>query len=867
MAQGAHRGGVCVLNGRCDEDLGVAYQPFAEALTHLIVHADDVLLETHVRTYGGALVKLVPALSTRLPEVPVAQHADPDTERLQLFTAVVGLLSAASDDDGLLLVIEDLHWADKASLQLLRHIVGSNQLSKVMVLATYRDSELSIGDPLSDTLASLRHEVEAVRIDLAGLGDAEILGMIERVAGHELDETEVELAHAVWRETEGNPFFTTEMLLHMGEVGLVHPDESGRWVPSKDLYEKGLPQSVREVVGQRVARLGEEGGRVLSLAAVIGREFDLDLLAAVAEVDENGLLDLIDRATEASLVIEVEGVIERFSFTHALTQHTLYEDLGATRRARTHRKIAEVLEELCGDTPGPRAGELARHFVGATKASDAMKALTYTQMAGDEALTRLAPDDALGWFAQALELYGQVPPDEKRHFDLLLGLGIAQRQNGDPAHRETLLQAAAIAKMLDDTERAVRAALANNTGGPSVAGQVDADRVSALNHALEVLGESDSGDHALLLATLAVELSFSGERDRIARLADEAVSMARRLGDPLVLLRVIGIVYCTFFLPDNLDDRLSALDDAVSISRTIGDRSASFLVTSGLALACLQAGDRSGFDTHVDAYCTLADEIGEHARRWVALILRSMRCMLEGNPEGAEEYANAALALGADSEPDALELFGSQLVLIRHAQGRLDEVVDLFAQAVADNPGLPVFRGALAWMYCELDRYEDAFSTIKEDIADGFSRFPYDMTWLIAMSGLAEVCARLGERDAARLLYDRLLPWLAQVACVIPNTVGPVAMYLGMLAAALGSHEVAEDHFAEALRVSRKLDAPYWVARTEFEWSTMLVQQDQSDDSHHAYEMMARVLDVAKRYGFGALETRAATHLKMPPGR
>jgi len=141
------------------------------------------------------------------------------------------------------------------------------------------------------------------------------------------------------------------------------------------------------------------------------------------------------------------------------------------------------------------------------------------------------------------------------------------------------------------------------------------------------------------------------------------------------------------------------------------------------------------------------------------------------------------------------------------------------------------------------------------------------MTWLIAMSGLAEVCARLGERDAARLLYDRLLPWLAQVACIIPNTVGPVAMYLGMLAAALGSHEVAEDHFAEALRVSRKLDAPYWVARTEFEWSTMLVQQDQSDDSHHAYEMMARVLDVAKRYGFGALETRAATHLKMPPGR
>ena len=865
VAQGAHRMGVCVLNGRCDEDLGVAYQPFAEALTHLIIHADAVLLETHVRTYGGALVTLVPALSTRLPEVPVAHNADPDAERLQLFTAVVGLLSAASGPEGLLLIVEDLQWADKASLQLLRHIVGSSQLSKVIVLTTYRDSELSMGNPLSDTLASLRREADAVRIDLEGLADAEIVGMIERVTGHELDETEVELAHAVCRETEGNPFFTTEMLLHMGEVGLVHQDENGRWVPGEDLYEKGLPQSVREVVGQRVARLGDEVGRVLSLAAVIGREFDLDLLAAVAEVDENDLLDLIDRATEASLVIEVEGVIERFSFTHALTQHTLYEDLGATRRARTHRKVAEALEDLCGDTMGPRAGELARHFVGATRASDAVKALTYTQMAGDQALTRLAPADALGWFAQALELYGQVPPDEKRHFDVLLGLGIAQRQSGDPAHRETLLRAAAIAKMLDDPERAVRAALANNTGGPSLAGQVDAERVSALNHALEVVGESDSGDHALLLATLAVELSFSGQRDRVARLADAAVSMGRRLGDPLILLRVIGIVYGTFFLPDNLDDRLSALADAVSISRTIRDRSAGFLATSGLALASLQAGDRSGFDTHVDAYCTLADEIGEHARRWVSLILRSMRCMLDGNPDDAEEYANAALALGVDSEPDALELYGSQLVLIRHAQGRLDEVVDPFAQAVADNPGLPVFRGALAWMYCELDRHEDALTTIKDDIADGFSQFPYDMTWLIAMSGLAEVCARLGERDAARLLYDRLLPWRAQVSCVIPNTVGPVAMYLGMLASALGSYEVAKAHFAEALDVSERLEAPYWVARIELEWSMMLVQGTQPDDDGDAMEMLARVLEIARRYGFVGLEKIAATHLKMPP--
>jgi tetratricopeptide (TPR) repeat protein len=860
VAQGAHRRGVCVVNGRCDEDLGVAYQPFSEALTHLIVHVDDAFLETHVRTYQGALANLVPALLTRLPDLPIVQTVDPDTERLRVFTALIGILSAAAEEGGLLLVVDDVQWADRASLQLLRYIAGSGQLSKVMVLGTYRDSEVSIGGPLSETMAGLRRQTDVIWIDLGGLGDAEIVEMIERVAGHELDEKEVELARVVRRETEGNPFFATEMLLHMSEVGLVHQDESGRWVPSDDLYQKGLPQSVREVVGQRVARLGEDVRRVLSLAAVIGREFDLDLLVAVDEMDEDGLLDLIDRATDASLLIEVKGLVERFSFTHALTQHTLYDELGATRRARAHRKIAEVLEDLCADNPGPRAGELARHFMGASQAGDAMKALIYLQLAGDEAVKRLAPADALGWFAQALDLYRRVPPNEKLHFDLLLGLGIAQRQSGDPTHRDTLLQASAIAAMLDDPERAIRAALANSRGGPSVAGQVDDERVSVLNHALEVAGESDSGDRALLLATLAVELSFSGERDRIARLVDEALSLGRRLGDRVVLLRVIGIVYETFFLPDNLDDRLPALDEAVSISRTIGDRSAGLQATSGLAIACLQAGNRSGFDTNADAYCVLADEFGEAGERWLALILRSMRCLLEGDTAGAEELANAALALAADGQPDALEAYGSQMLLIRHAQGRLNEMVDLFARTVADNPGLAVLRCALAWMYCELDRHEEALATIEADIADGFSHIPYDLTWLLAMTALAEVCARLGKSDAAKILYNRLLPWHAQVSCAIPTMVGPVAMYLGMLAGAFESYQEAEAFFAEALDVAQKLDAPYWAARTRLELATMLTKSARSYDDR-VRPLLASCLDTARQYGFAVLETRATALL------
>jgi predicted ATPase len=412
VARAANDLGVPVLYGRCDEDLVVSYQPFAEALAHLVVHAEDSLLSDHVAESGGALLNMVPALAKRMPEVPGIRNGDPDSERLRLFGAVVNLLSVASADRGLLLVLDDLHWADKASLQLLRHVASSMQLPKLMVIGMYRPSDLHSRSLLSDTLASLRREVSAQRINLIGLEDFEIIEMMERVAGHEMNQDGIDLAHAVRQETEGNPFFATELLRHLGETGLIYQDETGRWVASEDLYEKGLPQSVREVVGQRVDRLGGETRRVLSYAAVIGRTFDIEVLATVADVDEDALLDIMDNGVQAGLLVEVEGTVERFSFAHALTQHTLYEDQGATRRARAHHKVAQVLEELPGAAPETRAAELARHFAAATKTADATKALTYSKLAGEQALAQLAPADALEWFGQALELCSQVRPDD-----------------------------------------------------------------------------------------------------------------------------------------------------------------------------------------------------------------------------------------------------------------------------------------------------------------------------------------------------------------------------------------------------------------------------------------------------------------------
>jgi class 3 adenylate cyclase/tetratricopeptide (TPR) repeat protein len=858
-ARSAYDLGLPVLYGRCDEDLVVSYQPFAEALGHLVVHAEQTVLSDHVAESGGALVNLVPAITKRLPEVQGTQSADPDSERLRLFAAVVNLLSIASADAGLLLVLDDLHWADKASLQLLRHVASSTQLHKVMMIGTYRPSDLHSGSPLADTLASLRREASAERIEIVGLEDFEIVEMMERVAGHEMNEDGVDLAHAVRQETEGNPFFTTEMLIHLAESGLVFQNEAGRWVASDDLYEKGLPQSVREVVGQRVDRLGEDMRRVLSQAAVIGRDFDIEVLAAITGIDEDALLDMIDSGVQAGLLVEVEGTVERFSFAHALTQHTLYEDLGATRRARAHLKVAEVLEEISGNSVETGAAELARHFVAATKSANSMKALTYCRLAGNQALAQVAAPDALGWFVQALDIYPHVPADEALHCDLLIGLGTAQRRTGDPAHRQTLLDAAAMARGLGDSDRLVAAALASGRGsGTTAVGHVDEERIAVLEAAIEAVGPSDSSERAWLLASLGGELHYGPDRGRSAKtLYSDALAMARRLDHPACFLNVSAIVH-TDYSPESLQERLSDLTQAVALAESIGDPRASFYANQTRAVACLQAADRAEFDAHLDAASAMAERLGEPVERWSAMTLRAMRSALAGDLDGSHMEAEAAFALGAEGVPEAMAAYAAQLIDIRRVQGRWDELSqmgELMAAAAAESPGLPVLRAALARVYCDLHLDDEARVVIGDDFADGFVQFGDDNTWLASMTVLTEICVHLGYVDGAARLYQLMSPWNDLVSTVMVTTQGPVAVHLGTLAVLLGRYDDAENHFTKALDIGQRLRSPYWVTRTQVAEARLLREVNQ--DAHRAETLLANALATARQHGFGVLVEQA----------
>ncbi len=461
LASEAHASGTLVLGGRCDEGIDVPYQPFAEALGHYVAHANEGVLRSYVDAYGGSLMRLVPELATRLSEpLPVASEPS-EAERYVLYGAIEGLLLTASTERPTLLVLEDLHWADVPTIKVLRRLLTSTRRSPLMVLSTCRLTELGDDHPLRQLLADVYRQPHVLRLDLAGLETGDVAQLVRAMTDGLPAGADEELARALKTSTNGNAFFVTELLLSLVEGGTL-TDEKGRWRGIGELEGTDrLPASISETLGRRVRRLGGEVERCLGVAAVIGAEFDLDLVAAVSEAAD--AVVALDAAVADALLIEVAGRPAHFRFTHALMQRYLYGELGPARRADLHRRAALALESRFEEGRGPVA-ELARHWLAAGD-SGAENGLRYSVLAGDEALEKLAPASARRWYEIALELLArdESAPDAQR-CDLLLRLGVAERQFPDGAYRETLLEAAEIARRLGDDQRLVACALANTRG-------------------------------------------------------------------------------------------------------------------------------------------------------------------------------------------------------------------------------------------------------------------------------------------------------------------------------------------------------------------------------------------------------------------
>jgi class 3 adenylate cyclase/tetratricopeptide (TPR) repeat protein len=863
VGRALHDDGATVLYGRCDDGLAMPFQPFVEAFDYYAINAEDDLISQHIAPQQRLLVRLMPrwararAQSHRSPaESPSVTEQDPETERYALFAAVSSFLASASRDAPIVLVVDDLHWADTATLLLLKHIVTVGEPMRVVIIATYRHSELSTTHPLTATLAALRREAAVHRVRLAGLEDSDVVALMEALAGHGIEGGAVELAHALRRETDGNPFFVNELLRHLAEVGAIRQDDVGHWEGSSGLDTTNLPDGVREVISYRVGRLGDAAQRILTAAAVIGRDFDVDLLAGVTERSEDEVLDVIEEGVAAALLTELTP--DRFSFAHALVQHSLYEDTPAGRRRRLHLRIAETLEEMYGANPGDRIGEIARHWLEATRLVDATRAMSYARKAGESALERLAPEEAITWFSRAIEV-ADGHAGELELVGLQVDLGTSQRQAGDPAHRQTLIDAANAAHRLGATDLLVRSALANNRGVHSATGSVDDQRVAVLELALDAVGDDANADRARLLCLLALELTWTGDLDRRLALVDEAIDVARQVGDRHTLAWVLTMQFYATSSAHTLSRRRVFLAEALELAESTDDLFLQFWTCAYGGVSAFEAADRDEFERLNARSVALATRMSQPVLRWISTWADFVRTWMAGSLDEAEQVSNESYELGVEAgEPDALTIFGTQLILLRWAQGRMTEVEELVAGLLRDNPGLPGIRPALAHLYVEIDEHDKARALLRDAVASRFRDHPIDALWRGAIGDWAEVAVEVEDPEAAVLLYDLLEPWGDQFAFNGASTRGPVAHELGGLARVLGRLDDADRHLATALELCQRMRCPFFTARVHLSRVRLLRARNRPGDDAEAAALLSQVATESARHGFANLERRAA---------
>lgn len=863
-ARAAHRTGASILFGHSEEDMATPYQLFAESLGHYVNNVDDQLLRRHTRAHGSELTRLIPALRSRITDVPQPKATDSDTERYLLFTAVVGLLAEASADDPVMLIFDDIQWADSGSLLLLRHLATAELPMRVLILATVRDDELPNAKELRDTVGELWRHRGVSRLDLEGLNHGDVVSYMEAAAGHKLDESGVALAHAVHRETDGNPFFLSEVLRFLAETGAIYQDAAGQWMPADSLGPPALPDSVREVVGGRVARLGDRAERSLSIAAVIGRSFDFDLLVRATRFPEDEVLEILEDATAVALVREVAGPPGHYIFAHALIRHTIYESVGPTRRARAHRQVAEALEDICGGHPGPRVGELARHWLNASGGSASGRAIRYARQAGDAALSALAPADALKYFTQANELLNQVDdPDPVLALDVFIGLGTAQRQTGDPAFRDTLLQAARRAAEFGDTERLVAAALANNRGFYSAVGATDSEKVGVLETALTDLPDRGP-ERALVLAALCSELAHGSPLERRQALAEEAESIANQSGDDTTCVRVLNHLYIPLQVPQLLGPALARTTDALVRAERLGDPALLYWAAMWHYETAARSGNIGELDRCLEIHGAMAEQLGQPVFTWGHTFLQGQRAFIAGETDRAEALATEALQIGTDGgQPDAAMIYGSQVIGVRGQRGTMYELIPLIEQMASGAPEVSpwMFGSLLAKAHVEGDRIDGALEQLEAFAASDFD-LQLDQFWLSGMVDYADAAVECGDPRYARPLFEQLAPWHAQLPATGASALPPVSHYLGGLAGVLGRYDEADAYFSQSAATSGRLGAKFFAARTDLWWGNVLARRDRPGDADAAKARLNKAQRAARAHGYGNVDRRATEALE-----
>ena len=803
MATYAGLRGAQVLWGRCYEEQGVPpYWPWVQAIRSYVRERDPEQLRSEMGAGAADIAEVVSDVRERLPDLQMAPQLEPDQARFRLFDSIAAFLKPASQHQPLVLVLDDLHWADQPSLLLLQFVARELGGARLLLIGTYRDVELSRQHPLAEALGELTRERLFQRVLLRGLSQEDVGRFIEMTSGNSAPRGLVEAVHS---QTEGNPLFVTEVVRLLVQEGGLNAEK----VRETDSWTIRIPEGIREVIGRRLNRLSQRCNEALTVASILGREFTMaQLRPLVEEVTEDRLFEILEEALAARVIEELPHSVGRYQFTHALIQETLTSELSLTRQVRLHAQIAEALEDLYGDDADAHAAELAHHFAEAQTVLGTAKLVDYSLLAGERALSGFGFEEALAHFERGLvsrgiPLTGFEPASDEEAAALLFGLARAQLATSErhslPAVMSCLRRAFDFYAGAGEVDRAVAVAQHPLPMAPGLLAGV-----AQLAHQALKLVQRDSHDEGRLLsqysrAVYFEEADFETAQDAFTR----ALAIAQREGDTELELRTLGNAAIVDTFHGHFNESLEKSLRGLELARRVDNPRAELGVQTWAFTDRLVTGDLQGAKPHLESMRDLAERLRDRYWLATAFFLSAQASFYEGDWEAARQFSNQGLAVSSmDCRCLALRMqLAFELGEIDQTEVYLERLLDAMRLA---PPG-PNFEYAVPALGIPLAARVSGASRhieVAEAAADAVLTAAHSSPFVLwgARGGLGFLAVQRGDSAAATdhyasLAFSRGTAWV--------NFSLALDRLLGLLAQTMGIPDLAAEHFEDALAFCR----------------------------------------------------------------
>lgn len=762
-----------------------------------------------------------------------------DATRLRLFEAVLAFFSRVARTRPLAIILDDLHAADAESLGLLEYVGRALTSLPIAIVVTCREEDIALAPQQTRAHERLLRLGCLERWPLTGLHDDDLREFVRRQLGHEPD---LALIAALERQTGGNPLLLGESLRSLEARGLLGQ------VRERTEWESLLPRGIEHLLRPKLRQISAGAVEALGCAAAIGVDFERSLLVR-SSPDAADFEARLDEVMAVGLLSTGVGTA-RLRFAHALVRDAIYEALvppGAARRA-LHARIWAALD-AGSEASGAPLAESARHACEASPLVDPRRAAALARGAGEQAARLYDFEGAARWFERALEVQSSVdPPDLELHAAISLELALAEvRSLGLERARASLLLAADAARQCRRGDLLALVAL-GFAQRPNSTGQGDPEVAALLDEALRALPKDAVALRIRISSRLAAELRYS-ERERTLTLAAQALAEARQLGDPAVLAQTLDD--CTFiqWSPSDPGAWIDLNAEVVLHARTANDLDLAISGHKGCVSGTLEIGDLAGAQRAIRACERIARDVPTAYVRWWCTVFQASRALVEGELEVAEGLILESIRIAEriDSPEVAIEL-QAQFVYLRTEQGRVAEIEAATREQVRRFPNQPTWRAALGRILVASGDLAEARQAIAPLVEREFAEIPIDRGWFGTHAFAAEVVAAIGDEKSAERLEEHLRPFSGRTIVVGSALYyGPVAHYLGLLAATRSHWDAAIACFEAALAAEQRAGARVFAARTRVAYARALLARGADGDRSRSLKLVREAMDVAER--------------------